>query len=117
MTLLELGDIAGAERWLGLAGAAASNGSSRDQARQLEMWRGIVRAGAGDAESAISHLKRAVAIANEGGRASARCELFARLALVAAGLVAGRPGERPDGTEAIRRTLLSRTSSLVQRPK
>jgi DNA-binding NarL/FixJ family response regulator len=99
MTLLELGDLAGAERWLALAGAAASNGSSRDQARQLEMWRGTVRARAGDAETAISHLNRAVAIANEGGRASARCESFARLALVAAGLVAGRPGERPDGTE------------------
>jgi DNA-binding NarL/FixJ family response regulator len=99
LTLLELGDIEGAERWLGLAGTAASNGSSRDQARQLEMWRGMVRAGAGDAEGAIQHLNRAVAIANEGGRASARCESNARLALIAAGLIARRTQDAPAATE------------------
>ena len=63
------------------------------------MWRGIVRAGAGDAEGAIRHLERAVAIANEGGRASARCESFARLALVAAGLVASRTEDGAAATD------------------
>ncbi|OGO56466.1 MAG: hypothetical protein A2V85_03735 [Chloroflexi bacterium RBG_16_72_14] len=89
MTLLELGDVDGAERWLGMAAAAASMAPSRSRARQLEAWRGMVSAGAGDAEGAIRHLERAVAIATEGGRASARCEALAQLALTAAGLVAG----------------------------
>jgi DNA-binding NarL/FixJ family response regulator len=89
LTLLELGDVDGAERWLGLAASAASMAPSQTRARQLEMWRGMVRAGAGDAEGALRHLEHAVAIATEGGRASERCETVARLALVAAGLVAG----------------------------
>ena len=50
MTLLELGDVDGAERWLGLAAAAASIAPSRPRARQLETWRGMARAGAGDVE-------------------------------------------------------------------
>jgi DNA-binding NarL/FixJ family response regulator len=89
MTLLELGDVDAAERWLGMAAAAASLAPSRTRARQLETWRGMVSAGAGDAEGAIRHLERAVAVATEGGRASARCEALAQLALVAAGLIAG----------------------------
>ena len=44
MTLLELGDVEGAERWLDLAAAAASNGPVREPLDQLETWRGIVRA-------------------------------------------------------------------------
>jgi DNA-binding NarL/FixJ family response regulator len=94
MTLLELGDVDGAERWLGMATAAASLAPSRTRARQLETWRGMVSAGAGDAEGAIRHLERAVAIATEGGRASARFEALAQLALAAAGLFAG--GTTPD---------------------
>ena len=89
LTLCDLGDIPGAERWLGLASTAAAKVPSRDRSRQLEMWRGMVRAGAGDADDAIRHLERAVAIAAETGRAAARCEALARLALVAAGFVGG----------------------------
>ena len=95
MSLLELGDVDGAERWIGLAAAAASMAPSRPRARQLETWRGMARAGAGDAEGMRRHLERAVALATEGGRASARCEALARLAIEAARLVgSARPTAR-----------------------
>jgi DNA-binding NarL/FixJ family response regulator len=97
MSLLELGDIEGAERWLAMAAAAASMASSRSRSIQLEMWHGMVRAGARDAEGMRVHLERAVAMATEGGRASARCEALARLALEAARLVArDAPPSAPD---------------------
>lgn len=88
MSLLELGDVEGAERWLGLATAAASAAPSRPRARQLETWRGMARAAAGDTEGMRRHLEAAVAMATEGGGASARCEALARLAIEAARLVA-----------------------------
>ena len=97
MSLLELGDVAGAERWIDLAAAAASMASSRPRARQLEIWRGMVRAGAGDVEGMRRHLERAVAMATEGERASARCEALARLALEASRFVGDGP---PDGSSA-----------------
>jgi DNA-binding NarL/FixJ family response regulator len=101
LTLVELGDVEGAERWLDTAASAASRAPARTRARQLETWRGMVRAGAGDAEGALRHLEQAVAIATETGRASARCEALAQLALVAAGFVGGAAGPaardgRPD---------------------
>ena len=93
MSLLELGDVDGAERWIGLAAAAASMAPSRPRARQLETWRGMARAGAGDATGMRRHLERAVALATEGGRASARCEALARLAIEAARLVGVGPSD------------------------
>jgi DNA-binding NarL/FixJ family response regulator len=87
LTLLDLGDVDGAGKWLGLAAAAASMAPSRARSAQLETWRGMVRAGADDADGAVRHLERAVAVATESGRASARCEALARLALVAAGML------------------------------
>jgi len=97
MSLLDLGDVPAAERWLGLAAAAASVAASRSRARQLETWRGMVRAGAGDAEGMRRHLERAVAMATEEGRASGRCEALARLAIEASRLVAsGAVGGTPD---------------------
>jgi DNA-binding CsgD family transcriptional regulator len=87
MSLLELGDVDEAERWIGLAAAAASAAPSRPRARQLETWRGMARAGAGDVEGMRRHLERAVAMATEGGLASSRCEALARLAIEAAGFV------------------------------
>ena len=98
LSLLDLGDLDGAERWLGMAASAASAAPSRPRARQLEAWRGMVRAAAGDAEGMRRHLERAVAIASEGGRASARCEALARLALEAARCAGatGEPGTAPD---------------------
>jgi DNA-binding CsgD family transcriptional regulator/tetratricopeptide (TPR) repeat protein len=88
LSLLELGDVNGAERWIGLAAAAASMAPSRTRAHQLETWRGMARAGAGDAEGMRRHLENAAAMATEGGRASARCEALARLAIEASRLVA-----------------------------
>ncbi len=96
MTLLELGDIEGAERWIGLAALAASMAPSRPRACQLEMWRGMARARARDAEGTRGHLERAVALATEGGRASARCEALARLAIEVARLA----GAASDGSAA-----------------
>ena len=87
MCLLELGDVEGAERWIGLAAATASMSPSRPRARQLETWRGMARAGAGDVDGMRGHLERAVAMATEDGRASARCEALARLALEASQFV------------------------------
>ena len=114
MSLLELGDVDGAERWIGLAAAAASMAPSRPRARQLETWRGMARAGAGDVEGMRRHLERAVAMATEGGRASARCEALARLAIEAARLVGvARPmARRP---RAARRTRRSWSSSSGRR--
>ncbi len=93
MSLLELGDVVEAERWIDLAAAAASMAPSRPRARQLETWRGMARAGAGDVEGTRRHLERAVVLATEGGRASARCEALARLAIEAARLVAVGPSD------------------------
>jgi len=55
----------------------------------------MVRAGAQDVDGAVRHLERAVAVATESGRASARCEALARLALVGAGMLGD---DRTDGT-------------------
>jgi DNA-binding NarL/FixJ family response regulator len=90
LSLLDLGDIDGASQWLELAATAASMSPSQTRARQLERWRGMVRAGAGDADGMLHHLERAVALATEEGRVAARCEALARLAIEAAGLVDGQ---------------------------
>ena len=95
LALLDLGDMNGAERWLDLAATAASMAPSRTRARQLETLRGMVRSGAGDVDGMLRHLERAVAIATEGGRASARCETLARLAIEAAGLVGAGTADGP----------------------
>ena len=96
-TLLDLGDVDGAERWLGLAAASASMAPSRSRARQLQTWRGMARARAHDREGAMRHLEQAVAIATEGGRASERCEALAHLALVVASLIGGDPADPSAG--------------------
>ena len=88
MCLLELDDLEGAERWIGLAAAAASVAPTRSRARQLETWRGIARASAGDVAGMREHLERVVAMTTEGGQAAARCEALARVAIEAAALVA-----------------------------
>ena len=93
---LDLGDFAAAERWLEMAAAAASIAPSRSRAIQLETWRGMVAAGGGDAEGMREHLERAVSMATDGGRASARCEAHARLAIESARLIAA--GDSPDLT-------------------
>jgi DNA-binding NarL/FixJ family response regulator len=98
LCLLELGDLVGAERWIGQAAAAASMAPSRSRSIQLETWRGIVRAAAGDAEGMRAHFERALTMATESGRASTRGEVLARQAIEAARLVASRAraGDVPD---------------------
>jgi DNA-binding CsgD family transcriptional regulator/tetratricopeptide (TPR) repeat protein len=83
---LELGDLEHAERWLQLAANAAALAPTPLRARQLELWRGFARARMGDAIGMRAHLERAVELAGEQGRAAARCEATARLALEAAKL-------------------------------
>jgi tetratricopeptide (TPR) repeat protein/DNA-binding CsgD family transcriptional regulator len=86
LSYLDLGDVAEAERWLGLATNVVTSAPSSTRARQLELWRGTVRARAGDAEGMRKHLEQAVALATSQGLASARCEALARLAIEAARL-------------------------------
>ncbi len=119
LSLLDLGDIDGAERWLGTAASVASMVPSRTRARQLEMWRGMVRAGARDGDGMRRHLERAVEMATEGGRAAARCEALARLALEAAALVAlSLPDESDDaahgGPEPALLELIDQAASQVK---
>jgi DNA-binding CsgD family transcriptional regulator len=112
MSRLELGDVEEAERWLGLAAAAASMAPSRSRSIQLETWRGMVRAGAADAEGMREHLEKAVAIATESGRASARCEALARLAIEAARLVT--VGARDGAPDPALMELVERSAAQVK---
>ena len=86
LALLELGDAAGADEWLGRAAAAVAASPTPLRARQLETWRGALRAAQGDSAGMREHLERAVKMATENGRPAARCEALARLALTAATL-------------------------------
>jgi DNA-binding CsgD family transcriptional regulator len=90
---LSFGDVAEAERWISNAAAAAASAPAPIRARQLELWRGMARATAGDAEGMRRHLEQAVALATQQGRPAARCEALARLALEAARLGASSGSE------------------------
>jgi DNA-binding NarL/FixJ family response regulator len=82
----ELGAIEEAERWMSRAAAVATASPTPFRALQLELWRGMVRAEAGDVEGMRSRLGQAVAVANEQGRPAARCEALALFATHAARL-------------------------------
>ncbi len=118
LSLVEVSDIDGAERWLGLAAAAASVAPSRARAQQLEVWRGIVRGRAGDADGMRRHFERAVTTATEGGRASARCEVLARVAIEASRLAAGGPaadaGDAADELDPLLVDLVERSVAQVK---
>jgi AAA ATPase domain/Bacterial regulatory proteins, luxR family len=86
LSLLDFGDVPEAERWLSNAAAAAAAAPAPIRARQLELWRGMARAAAGDAAGMRRHLEEAVALATRQGQAAARCEALARLALESARL-------------------------------
>jgi DNA-binding NarL/FixJ family response regulator len=90
---LDLGEVDEAEDWIDRAAACAAESPTPFRARQLETWRGLWRAAAGDAEGMRSHLERAVQLAAEQGRPAARCESLALLALEAARLGAERNDE------------------------
>jgi tetratricopeptide (TPR) repeat protein/DNA-binding CsgD family transcriptional regulator len=86
LTHLSLGDVAEAQRWLNLAADVAASSPTPIRSRQLETWRGLVRSAAGDAAGMREHLERAVSMATAQGKASARCEVVAKLAVEAARL-------------------------------
>jgi DNA-binding NarL/FixJ family response regulator len=90
---LDLGEVQEGEAWLDRAAAAAAESPTPLRARQLEGWRGMARAMAGDAEGMRLHLERAVQLATEQGHPAARCEALARLALEASRLGAERREE------------------------
>lgn len=89
----ELGSPEEADRWLGRAAAVATAAPSPHRLRQLESWRGIVRAAGGDGAGMREHLERAVQLASDLGRPAPRCEALAILALQAARLGAERQDE------------------------
>jgi tetratricopeptide (TPR) repeat protein len=86
LSYLDIGELETAERWLGLAANVVAMAPTPARSRQLETWRGMLRAAEGDAEGMRRHLEAAVALATGQGRASARCETLARLALESARL-------------------------------
>ncbi len=90
---LDLGDVEEAQRWLDLAAQAAAAAPTPLRARRMEMWRGQTRAAAGDAPAMREHFERALDLATDQGRPSARCEVLARLAVEAARLGAERNDE------------------------
>jgi DNA-binding NarL/FixJ family response regulator len=90
---LSLGEVEEAEQWLGRAAAAAAAAPTSLRARQLEAWRGMARAEAGDAAGMREHLERALRLATDQGLPAARCEALAQLALASARLGADRLDE------------------------
>jgi DNA-binding CsgD family transcriptional regulator len=108
---LDLGEVGQAQMWLDRASAAASEAPTPLRARQLETWRGITQAAAGDAAGMRTHLERAVRLATEQGRPAARCEALARLAVEAA-----RLGARQDDEEllALAERSANETKELIE---
>jgi DNA-binding CsgD family transcriptional regulator/tetratricopeptide (TPR) repeat protein len=83
---IQLGELEEAARWLETAATAAAAYHTPARARQLELWRGMLRAAEGDAAGMRRHLEQVIAMATSQGRSAARCEAFARLALESARL-------------------------------
>ena len=83
---LQLGDTKEAARWLEAAATTANSYPTPLRSRQLELWRGMLAAAAGDSASMRDHLEQAINLAVQEGRTAARCEATARLALEAARL-------------------------------
>ncbi|HEX2193369.1 MAG TPA: hypothetical protein VHK63_00135, partial [Candidatus Limnocylindria bacterium] len=104
----EMGDIERATSWLERASSAAAAVPTRARARQLETWRGMVRAAAGDGAGMRRHLELAVQMAGDDGRPAARCEVMARLSVEAARLGA-------DTGDAELLELAERTAQEVKR--
>jgi DNA-binding CsgD family transcriptional regulator/tetratricopeptide (TPR) repeat protein len=82
-----------AEEWLARASDIAGSEPTPYRARQLQLWRGLVRAAAGDASGMQEHLSAAIRLAGDQGRSAARCEALAALALEAGRIGAERADE------------------------
>ncbi len=85
-THAELGEIEQAEHWLDRARAAAAIAPTPLRARRLELWRGMVRAVAGDAGGAVERFQKARALAYEQRSRVGALEVTAWLAYHAARL-------------------------------
>jgi DNA-binding NarL/FixJ family response regulator len=83
---LDMGEQTEAEAWLDRAATVAAASPTSFRARQLEIWRGLVRAAAGDATGMRDHLERALRMATDLGHPAPRCEVLAELALATARL-------------------------------
>ena len=104
LTYAMLGQIVEADAWLDKAGAAALVTTDSLPDRQLETWRGQVRAAAGDAAAAVRHLERALTLATERGSPGGRAEVLSYLAVEAARL----------GADAQDEDLLSRAETWAE---
>ena len=74
---LEIGDLEGARRWLDRAAQVASSVPTAYRSRQVELWRGLIAAGAGDVLGLEDHMNRALGMAAGADRRAARCEILA----------------------------------------
>ena len=88
---LDVGDVDEADRWLDIAANVAASAPTQLRSRQLQLWRGRVRALADDADGMRRHFEQAGLLASRAG-AAARCEVSAWLAISAARL-GGRIGD------------------------
>jgi DNA-binding NarL/FixJ family response regulator/tetratricopeptide (TPR) repeat protein len=86
LALLDLDDVEEADRWLGLAEAAAVEAPTAFRTRQLELWRALAHAAAGQAGEMRRRFDRVMELAAEQGQTAARCEALGLLALAAARL-------------------------------
>ncbi len=93
LAYLEVEMQAEAERWLSRAAAVAASAPTPHRARQLEYWRGLVAAGAGDAERLRETMSRAVELSQEAGLPAESCEYLSHFALQAARLGAESSSE------------------------
>lgn len=93
MAMLDLDDVEGARTWLTRAEAAAAEAPTSFRIRQLELWRALRQAAAGEAEDMRRHFERAIELAAEQGQTAARCEALGRLALETARLGEARGDE------------------------
>jgi hypothetical protein len=110
MAWLDLDDVATARTWLARAEAAAAEAPTAFRTRQLELWRALVHAAAGEADEMRGSFERAVELATEQGQAAARVEALGRLALEAARLGEARGDE---GLLAVAETAALEVRSLA----
>lgn len=93
MLSLDLGDLREAEAWIGRAEEAVLGSSTPLSDRQLEIWRGILRAAHKDGPAMREHFRQAERMAAAAGSVASRCEALSLLAIKGA-LVASDTGDR-----------------------
>jgi predicted ATPase/class 3 adenylate cyclase/DNA-binding CsgD family transcriptional regulator len=96
LTHMEMAEVTEAEAWLDRAAAIALESPRPLPARQMEIWRGLLRSAAGDPAGMRKHLERALVLATERGSPAGRCEILALLAIESA-----YHGSAPGNTELL----------------